>query len=113
MGGISCICHLFLRRAGNAGESIHFYRINAIWYAMKYRAEITTQLKEGMLDPEGATIQRALLHLGYDVSAVHTAKKLLIELEADSAYDAAKMMDVMCQKLLANPVIHNYSIKIQ
>ncbi len=80
---------------------------------MKYRAEITTQLKEGMLDPEGDTIQRALMHLGYDVSGVHTAKKLLVELEADSAYDAAEMMDEMCQKLLANPVIHNYSIKIQ
>jgi len=80
---------------------------------MKYRAEITTQLKEGMLDPEGATIQRALMHLGYDVSGVHTAKKLLIELEADSADDATKMLDEMCQKLLANPVIHNYSIKIQ
>jgi phosphoribosylformylglycinamidine synthase PurS subunit len=80
---------------------------------MKYRAEITTQLKEGMLDPEGDTIQRALMHLGYGVSGVHTAKKLLIELEADSTDDARKMLDEMCQKLLANPVIHNYSIKIQ
>ncbi|MEA1866455.1 MAG: phosphoribosylformylglycinamidine synthase subunit PurS [Euryarchaeota archaeon] len=80
---------------------------------MKYRAEITTELKPGMLDPEGATIQRALAHLGYNVTSVGTAKKLLIELEADGIDDAREMLDEMCKKMLANPVIHNYSIEVQ
>ena len=80
---------------------------------MRYRAEITIQLKPGMLDPEGETIQRALMHLGYAVKSAHAAKKLLIELEADDADDAMKMLDEMCKRMLANPVIHDYSIEIQ
>ena len=80
---------------------------------MRYRAEITIQLKQGMLDPEGETIQRALMHLGYAVTSAHAAKKLLIELEADDADDAMKMLDEMCRRMLANPVIHNYSIELQ
>lgn len=80
---------------------------------MKYRAEITIQLKQGMLDPEGDTIQRALAHLGYAVSSARTARKLLIELEAGNIDDAREKLDEMCQKVLANPVIHNYSIEIQ
>ncbi len=80
---------------------------------MRYCAEITIQLKQGMLDPEGETIQRALMHLGYAVKSAHAAKRLLIELEADDADDATRMVDEMCRKMLANPVIHNYSIVIR
>ncbi len=80
---------------------------------MLYRAEITIQLKDGMLDPEGDTITRALMHLGYTVTSVRTAKKLLIELEADCKEDAAERVDEMCRRMLANPVIHNYSIEIR
>jgi len=80
---------------------------------MKYSAEITVQLKPGILDPEGATIQRALAHLGYSVESVGTAKKLLIELEASDIDEARGVLDGMCEKLLANPVVHDYSIEIQ
>lgn len=80
---------------------------------MKYSAEITVQLKPGILDPEGATIQRALAHLGYSVESVGTAKKLLIELEASDIDEARGVLDEMCEKLLANPVVHDYSIEIQ
>jgi phosphoribosylformylglycinamidine synthase len=38
---------------------------------------------------------------------------LLIELEADDTDDATGMVDEMCRKMLANPVIHNYSIVIR
>jgi len=80
---------------------------------MKYSAEITVQLKPGILDPEGATIQRALAHLGYSVESVGTAKKLSIELEASDIDEARGVLDEMCEKLLANPVVHDYSIEIQ
>ncbi len=80
---------------------------------MRYCAEITIQLKQGMLDPEGGAIQRALTHLGYAVKSAHAAKRLLIELEADSTDDATRLVDEMCRKMLANPVIHNYTIVIR
>ncbi len=79
---------------------------------MKYTAEVTITLKEGMLDPEGTTIQRALNHLGFITESVNTAKRLIIELEAKSADAATEMVDEMCQKVLANPVIHNYTIDV-
>lgn len=79
---------------------------------MKYTVEVTITLKEGMLDPEGTTIQRALNHLGFIAESVNTAKRLIIELEAESADAATETVDEMCQKVLANPVIHNYTIDV-
>jgi len=79
---------------------------------MKYTAQVTITLKKGMLDPEGTTIKRALNHLGFTTESVNTAKRLIIELEAESADVAAETVDEMCQKVLANPVIHNYTIDV-
>ena len=108
-----CICLLSSKKAERVNEPIDFYCFGLIWLLMRYRAEITIQLKQGMLDPEGETIQRALIHLGYAVTSAHAAKQLLIELEADDADDAMNTLDEMCRRMLANPVIHNYSIELQ
>ncbi|HJH32456.1 MAG TPA: phosphoribosylformylglycinamidine synthase subunit PurS [Methanosarcinaceae archaeon] len=79
---------------------------------MQYHAEVTIELKPGMLDPEGTTIKRALEHLGYQTESVATAKKYMIELDANSAERARQAVDEMCQKLIANPIIHNYTIEL-
>lgn len=80
---------------------------------MRYLAEVTVKLKAGMLDPEGTTIKRALKHLGYYPDSVRSAKEYLIELEAESAENAREQIDQMCQKLIANPIIHDYSIDLR
>ena len=80
---------------------------------MQYHAEVTIELKFGMLDPEGTTIKRALEHLGYQTESVKTAKKYLIELDAESVESARQSVDEMCQKLIANPIIHNYTIELR
>ena len=80
---------------------------------MRYQATIKIEQKAGILDPEGATAKRALGHLGYEVSSVKTAKLYEIVLEADSAKIAEQKVDEMCQKLIANPIIHNYSIELK
>jgi phosphoribosylformylglycinamidine synthase PurS subunit len=80
---------------------------------MQYQATVTIEQKAGMLDPEGTTAKRALGHLGYEVSSVKTAKLYEIVLEAESAEIAQQKVDEMCQKLIANPIIHNYTIKLQ
>jgi phosphoribosylformylglycinamidine synthase len=79
---------------------------------MQYHAEVTIELKSGMLDLEGTTIKRALEHLGYQTESVATAKKYMIELDAESADSAKQKVDEMCQKLIANPIIHNYTIEL-
>lgn len=80
---------------------------------MQYQATVTIEQKAGMLDPEGTTAKRALGHLGYDVSSVQTAKLYEIILEAESSEIAEQKVDEMCQKLIANPIIHNYTIKLK
>lgn len=80
---------------------------------MLYRAEITVGLKKGMLDPEGTTIRRALEHIGYKTESLRTAKQFLIELDAGSEEAARSALDEMCRRLLANPVIHTYTIKLE
>jgi phosphoribosylformylglycinamidine synthase len=77
------------------------------------KARVHVRLKEGVLDPQGAAIGRALGQLGFaGVGEVRQGK--LIELELDQADRAAAEAAVrqMCAKLLANPVIETYAITI-
>ncbi len=80
---------------------------------MEYLAEIIIELKAGMLDPEGTTIKRALEHLNYQTNSVRTSKRYLIELEAEDMDRAREQIEQMCQKLIANPIIHNYTIEMR
>jgi phosphoribosylformylglycinamidine synthase len=80
---------------------------------MQYQATIRIEQKAGILDPEGSTVKRALEHLGYQVNSVKTAKVYEIILEAESAEIAEQKVDEMCQKLIANPIIHNYTIGLR
>jgi phosphoribosylformylglycinamidine synthase len=80
---------------------------------MQYQAEVIIELKAGMLDPEGTTVKRALEHLGYKADSVRTAKKYTIVLQASDIHSARENVEEMCQKLIANPIIHNYSISLR
>ena len=74
---------------------------------MKLRIFVT--LKNGVLDPQGKAIHKALDGLGFaGINDVRAGK--LIELDvADDTSDAS--IDEMCRKLLANTVIENYRIE--
>ncbi len=70
------------------------------------RARILIRPKEGILDPQGKAIERALPALGFeDVSGVRVGR--LVELEAA---DTDRLAD-LCEKLLANPLIEDYEIE--
>jgi phosphoribosylformylglycinamidine synthase PurS subunit len=61
--------------------------------------------KQGILDPQGKAVERALPALGFDgVTNVRVGR--LIELEVAEAAD----LPAMCEKLLANPLIEDYEI---
>ncbi len=65
--------------------------------------------KEGILDPQGQTVARALPALGFEgVSDVRVGR--LVELEVADA-DAGRV-DEMCEKLLANPLIEDYEVEL-
>lgn len=79
---------------------------------MKFNAEVKISLKKGMLNPEAATIQRALALLKYQVDGTQTIQIIKFSVEGDHEEMVRKNVDEMCQKLLCNPVIHNYEIGI-
>jgi phosphoribosylformylglycinamidine synthase PurS subunit len=78
-----------------------------------YEARIDVTHLPGILDPQGATVGRALPALGYhNVSEVAIAKTIRLVVDAPSADAARDQVDEMCRRLLANPVIERYSIAI-
>lgn len=80
---------------------------------MKYDAEVKICLKKGMLNPEASTIQRALALLDYQVENTNTMEIITFTLDSPSIEKAHEEVDEMCRRLLCNPVIHNYVIRIR
>lgn len=79
----------------------------------RFEARIDVAHLPGVLDPQGATVERALPALGYhNVSDVAIAKTIRLVLAAPSADAAREQVDEMCKRLLANPVIEQYTIVI-
>ena len=77
------------------------------------RARIVVTLKNGVLDPQGKAIEGALGHLGFGgVGHVRQGKVFDVELEGDDADAARSQLATMCDRLLANTVIENYSVEI-
>jgi phosphoribosylformylglycinamidine synthase len=80
---------------------------------MRYEVRIDVTHVPGVLDPQGATVERALPALGYDnVSQVSIAKTIRLGLDAPSESEARDQVDDMCRQLLANPVIERYTVEI-
>ena len=71
-------------------------------------------LKNGVLDPQGKAIGHALESLGFDgVGEVRQGKVIELELASFDRNAAEAEIDQMCQRLLANTVIENYTIEIE
>ena len=67
----------------------------------------------GILDPQGATIDRALPALGYtNVTQVRVGKSIRLTVDAETEDAARAQVDEMCHRLLANPVIEAFSISL-
>jgi phosphoribosylformylglycinamidine synthase len=70
------------------------------------RARVLVRPKEGILDPQGQTVERALKALGFGgVSNVHVGRVIELELE-----DPERLPE-MCDRLLANPLIEKWEIE--
>ncbi len=77
------------------------------------RAVVYVRLKEGVLDPQGLTIHKAILNMGYDmVSSVRSGRFFELEVVSSNGQVESKV-DEICSKLLANPVIENFSVEYE
>lgn len=71
---------------------------------------VTVMPKKGVLDPQGQAVQGALQHMGFsEVADVRVGKRIELEINGhDPAGQAAKM----CDELLANNLIEDYSVEV-
>ncbi|MGP4060610.1 phosphoribosylformylglycinamidine synthase subunit PurS [Halobacillus sp. H74] len=76
------------------------------------KVKIHITLKEGVLDPQGKAVQNSLQSLEYNtVEDVRVGKYM--EVVMKDSDNLEKQIDQMCDQLLANPVIENYSYTIE
>jgi phosphoribosylformylglycinamidine synthase subunit PurS len=72
------------------------------------KAKVLIRPKQGILDPQGKAVERALPALGFEgVSEVRVGR--LVELETDDP----TQLDALCEKLLANPLIEDFEIVLE
>ncbi|MCR6570146.1 phosphoribosylformylglycinamidine synthase subunit PurS [Campylobacter insulaenigrae] len=78
---------------------------------MKVVVNIT--LKNGVLDPQGKAIEKALHSLDFNnISNVKTSKQITFDINKNDKNEVLKQTDAMCKELLANVVIEDYEIII-
>jgi phosphoribosylformylglycinamidine synthase PurS subunit len=71
------------------------------------RARVLVRPKEGILDPQGQAVERALPALGFaGVAHVHIGR--LVELDVE---DPERLPEI-CEQLLCNPLIEDYEIEL-
>ncbi len=76
-------------------------------------ARVHVTLKPVVLDPQGQAIQGGLHQLGFEgVKSVRAGKYIEIKLEATDRTEAEQLVNDMCAKLLANPVIEEYRLEV-
>jgi phosphoribosylformylglycinamidine synthase len=77
-------------------------------------AEIHVTLKPTLLDAQGATVLKALRHLGHEhVHNVRIGKHIVVEMDDALSETALQSeLELMCRQLLSNPVIEDYSISV-
>ncbi|HAM58854.1 MAG: phosphoribosylformylglycinamidine synthase [Candidatus Rokubacteria bacterium GWC2_70_24] len=76
------------------------------------KARVLVRLKPGILDVQGASVKRALAGLGFtEVRDIRIGKVIDLELDGLDAAAARQRIDEMCARLLANPVIEDFTVE--
>jgi phosphoribosylformylglycinamidine synthase len=76
------------------------------------KVRVLVRLKPGILDVQGAAVQRALAGLGFaDVRGLRVGKLVEVDVDAATAADARARVDEMCKRLLANTILEDYTIE--
>ncbi len=78
-----------------------------------FEAKITISLKKGISDPEGTNTLKALKLLGFNkVIEAKITRTIDLVIDSKNENDVKKSVEQMCQRLLTNPVVHTYKIKV-
>ncbi len=78
-----------------------------------WKARIEIMLKKSVLDPQGQAVEGALHSLGYDnVRSVRVGKYLEVDIDGGDKEAAGAQVREMCERLLANTVIEDYTFTV-
>ena len=79
-----------------------------------YLAKITVTTRKSILDPQGKAVGHALASLGMEkIVEVRIGKFVELKIDAGSTIAAEEMTNEACKKLLANPVMEDYSFSVE
>ena len=80
----------------------------------QFSIQVEVLLRDGIADPQGATIERALPALGLDgVTGMRAGKSFRFDLDAADDADALAQATVVADRLLANPVIEESVVTVR
>ncbi len=80
---------------------------------MLFSVQVEVSLREGVADPQGATIERSLPHLGFDgVRGVRVGKSIRFDIDAADEAAARAEVDDLCRRFLTNPVIEDATVSL-
>ena len=81
---------------------------------VNYSVLVEVQLRPGIADPQGSTIERSLSTLGFDgINDVRVGKSVRFDIEASDRDSARSQVDDLCQRFLTNPVIEDAVVTIE
>lgn len=79
-----------------------------------YTAEIKITLREGILDVQGKTVEKALVSMDLAaIGGIRIGKYVTLKVEAESIEKAHETVDSACRQLIANPIMEDYLIEIK
>lgn len=79
-----------------------------------YHSKILVTLRQSILDPQGKAVEHGVHSLGYTkVSNVRIGKYIEMDVEVHSREEAETITKEVSQKLLANPVMEDFSFTVQ
>ena len=79
-----------------------------------YKAKVYITLKDSILDPQGTAVKKALENLEYkNVEELRIGKAIYIKINESDKQKAEVQLKNMCEKLLYNPIIENYTYELE
>ena len=76
------------------------------------KATVLIRPKPGILDPQGQAVGTSLRDLEFAVGEVRVGRVVDLDLETDDADEARALIDRMCERMLANPLIESFTVEL-
>ncbi|MDQ3194577.1 MAG: phosphoribosylformylglycinamidine synthase subunit PurS [Bacteroidota bacterium] len=78
-----------------------------------FTSKINISIRKTILDPQGKAVEHSLKSLGFDsIEESRIGKYIELRINANNKEEAEKISEEACRKLLANPVMEDYSYEV-